>query len=254
MKKSITKQNISTQIEYIDIQDILKNYKKDTYWQKSWRVLKTHTFSFYFRLRSINVRRGLIESELFVPTTLIKRGNRKYAIREMTKWLYDIPINNSDYRQETFERNLTSNLEELIRWLEDEIIQNTSDYRMAKREEQDYYYRVEELAKEKLDEENVSNKDIRDAYIDSCRSNASVDYTSRVKEAKRLTIFPNLYLMLYSWFRKHDKFLQIKKEITDKKSRLKKTLISYKRELWAVEESLESEDINEEIIDLFEEI
>ena len=254
MKQNKEKQTISTHIEYIDIQDILKNYKKDAYWQKSWLVLKTHTFSFYFRLRSINVRRGLIESEIFVPATLIKRGNRKYEIGEMTKYLNDIPIKNSDYRQETFERNLTSNLEELIKWLEDEIIKNTSDYRMARREEEDYYERVEELAKEKLDEEGVSNEDIRDAYIDSCRSNAYVNYTSRVKETKRLTIFPNLYLMLYSWFRKHDKFLQIKKEITDKKSRLKKTLISYKRELWAVEESLESEDINEEIVEMFEEI
>ena len=246
--------NISTQIEYINIEDILKNYKKDAYWQKNWLVLKTHTFSVYFRLLFINVKDSYIVCEVFTPTTLIKRGNRRYEIREESRSMKSIPIDNSDYKQEVFERNLTSTIEILIGDLENEIIKLTSDYKIAKELEDEYCERVEELANEKLDEEGVSNDEIRDAYIDSCLSNAYVNYTSRVLETKRFTIFPNLYLMLYSWFRKHNKFLEIKNQIIEKQRNLKKTLISYKRELWDVEKSLENEDINEEIVDLFAEI
>lgn len=242
---------ISTQIEYIDIKDILKNYKKSKYWKKKWCVFKTNQFKFNFSLREINIRDNEIKAGVLYEQTVITRGNKHFAF---SPWWWDattitIPIDNPEYRQEAFERALVGAIRTQIENIEKLVIYQTNDYKKAERSEVYYYDRVEELANAKLDEEHVTNEDIRDAYVDACRSNASCDYKSRVILTKVKTVFPNLYLMLYSWFNRPDDFERAKEEILEKQASLKSKLIGIKREQWIQNDKIESEEINEEIID-----
>ena len=242
---------ISTQIEYIDIKDILKNYKRTKYWKKSWCVFKTNNFKFTFKLGSIDVKNDKIYAEVHYENANIVRGNRHFSFVS-NYWNYysiTIPIDNPDYTQEVFERALIGAILDRIDNLERIVIAKTSDYKRAERSEVYYYDRVEKLAEQKLDEENVSNEDIRDAYIEKCRSKAHCNYISKVIDAKLKTIFPNLYLMLYSWFGKEENYKKVKKEILEKQASLKSKLIGIKREQWIQNDKIESDEINEEIID-----
>lgn len=254
MKKTY---GISTQIEYVNIKEILKNYKKPKYWKKHWCVFKTNNFKFVFYLSRIDIEGNAIEGRVNYISTAIVRGNRKLCL-ESLPWNYEtitIPIANPDYKQETFERRLIGCIRSLIERLERLIIERTSDYRTAERNTNYYYDRVEELANQKLDEENITNEDIRDAYVEKCRDNASCDYCSQVLAAKSKTVLPNLYLMLFSWFDRPDDYKKMKSEILEKQSKLKSKLIGIKREQWIVNDKIESEEINDEIInDVLEEI
>ena len=248
---------ISTQIEHIDIKDILKNYKKTKYWKKSWCVFKTNNFKFTFKLNQIDVKNNKIYAEVNYENANIVRGNRHFSF-EAYYWDYaliTIPIDNPDYKQEAFERALIGAITNRIDYLERRVIENTSDYKQAERSKDNYYDRVVELAKQNLDEEGVSNADIREAYIDQCRSNASCNYTTEVIYAKLKTIFPNLYLMLYSWFGKEENYKKVKEEILKKQASLKAKLIGIKREQWIQNDKIESDEIDDEIIDeILEEI
>lgn len=248
---------ISTQIEYVDIKEILKHYKKSKYWKKKWCVFKTNNFKFNFWLDTIDIRQNKIIGKVDFERTVIVRGNRHFTFS--CEWWeakdITIPISNSDYKQETFERGLIGCIRDLIETLERYVIVRTNDYHTAERSEGWYYDRVEELANEKLDEEGVKNEDIRDAYISACRSNASCDYTYKVVKAKLKTVFPNLYLMLYSWFNRPEHYEATKKEILEKKANLISILIGIKKEQWIMNDRIESEEINEEIInEVLEEI
>lgn len=242
---------ISTQIEHIDIKDILKNYKKTKYWKKSWCVFKTNNFKFTFKLNQIDVKNNKIYAEVNYENANIVRGNRHFYFISNC-WDYSsitIPIDNPDYKQEAFERALIGAITNRIDCLERIVIQRTSDYRQAERSEDDYYDRVEELAEQKLDEEGVSNTDIREAYIEKCRSNASCSFALNVINLKLKTIFPNLYLMLYSWFGKEENYKKVKEEILEKQASLKSKLIGIKREQWIQNDKIESNEIDEEIIE-----
>lgn len=248
---------ISTQIEYIDIKDILKNYKKTKYWKKSWCVFKTNNFSFTFKLSQIDVKNDKIYAEVNYENADIVRGGKNFSFTSNYWNCYTIiiPIDNPDYKQEAFERALIGAIANRIDYLERTVIERTSDYKQAERSEADYYELVEELAEQKLDEEKVYNEDIREAYIDACRRNASCDYKSRVLNAKLKTVFPNLYLMLYSWFGKEENYKKVKKEILEKQASLNSILIGIKKEQWIQNDRIESEEINEEIInEVLEEI
>ena len=247
MKKTY---GISTQIEYVDIKEILKNYKKPKYWKKHWCVFKTNNFKFDFYLANIDIQNNAIEARVNYDSTSIVRGNRKIHLLSRS-WGYKpirIPIDNPDYKQETFERKLIGCIRDLIIDLESSIIERTNDYRTAERSTVYYYDRVEELAKQKLDEEHIDNEDIRDAYISACRDKALCDYCSKVLTAKLQTVLPNLYLMLFSWFNRPDDYEKMKSEILEKQSKLKSKLIGIKKEQWIVNDKIESEEINDEII------
>lgn len=235
---------ISTEIKYIDLAEILANFKNPKFWKKSWCVFKTKDFECYWKMTNIDITDNCISSRVEL------HYHGKHDCKEYfwdnnikTSGCSSIPIENSDYTQEVLNRNIVSAIQTTIDYLEKAIIVNSYAYKEAQRLESDEEERLTEVAENFLDENNVSNKDIREAYIDRFVSDASkYDYTGRVKQSAIHKYYPSARLMLYSWFNNKKKFDEEAKFLKENMGVTKK--LTY--EIWKARKELESDAFIEE--------
>jgi len=235
---------ISTEIKYIDLAEILANYKNPKFWKKSWCVFKTKDFECYWKMTNIDITDNCISSRVELHYHG-KHDCKEYFWDNNTKTscCSSIPIENSDYTQEVLNRNIVSTIQTTIDYLEKAIIANSYDYKEAQRLERDEEERLTEVAEDFLDQNNVSNKDIREAYIDRFVSDASkYDYTGRVKQSAIRKYYPSARLMLYSWFNNKRKFDEEAKFLKENMGVTKK--LTY--EIWKARKELESDAFIEE--------
>jgi len=235
---------VSTEIKYIDLAEILANYKNPKFWKKSWCVFKTKDFECYWKMTYINIGDNSISSQVELHYHG-KHNCREYSWSSgiFVSSCSSIPIENSDYTQEVFNRNITNAIAYTIEYLEKAIVIHSYDYQQAIQLERDEEERLTEVAEDFLDQNNVSNKDIREAYIDRFVSDASkYDYTGRIKASAIRKYYPSARLMLYSWFNNKKKFDEEAKFLKENMGVTKK--LTY--EIWKARKELESDAFIEE--------
>lgn len=182
----------------IDYSFIIKNYLNPEMWQKTWTLFQYKTFVITLNLDSIDCQREKIFFQVRIKDNSIER-RYSYTWGE-----------NSDkeahcyegYSLKTNDVNLLKTLVEsavfkAIEDLEEYNIRASEDYQNLEEMYSNEQDSLRKIAEDFLDANDVSNEDIREAYIDSYVSNnVKLDgYLSEMLNEKQYIIFPDLYLM-----------------------------------------------------------
>lgn len=176
----------------IDYDFIIKNYTDKALWDKEWVLFLFKNYKFTLSLESIKTKEKEIEFELRLTSDL-DIWNNSVAINVN----YNIKNMSID-----FLKNLIyTKMIRLVEWLEERYIEYkdpvylaTEDARDSERE------KLREIASDFLDGEGVTNREIRDVYIDNyVDKNEEIWYKlNRVKETLKYSYLTSLYLVLGS--------------------------------------------------------
>lgn len=165
----------------IDYSWIIKNYLDVSLWDKSWNLFVYKEHQFQLKLNKIYTQTKRIEFQI--------SKNGYYCTEEI---VYDITNTSIDI----LKQQINGAIFRLMRTWEVYLLEQTKEYhelQNAREEEQD---RLREIAENFLDNEGVTNEDIRDAYIDRYVDNNETmymkinDYLSNAT----YTLHPDLFI------------------------------------------------------------
>lgn len=168
----------------IDYSFIIKNYLDVDLWQKTWTLFQYKDTVFTINLSSIDCKDNSI-------CFLVKCNKLEYHSQSI--W-YHI---NSDMTIKMLINKINTSIWDLICIYERTIIRDTLEVRRCIELEHEEESRLTKIADDFLDEQGVTNADIRDAYISSYVSNNkhASDYTNDVIDNMKYTKLPDLYLV-----------------------------------------------------------
>lgn len=227
----------------IDYSFIIKNYLDPKMWEKEWTVFIYKNFVATIRLHSIDVKQKAIWFELKVTDNASKHT---YWRSTSNTFKYVLQTDNIDI----LKKIINSNLKELfIRIERDNYIEFTDEYYNFKNLANQEKQKLTEIAENFLDENNVTNSDIREVYIDVYVDNNSKsdDMINDYIYNKRYTLVPDLFLV----FSEVIKDENLKKQVLNSNSDNIKELLEELKEL---EEYIETEKYEEEMAENLEDI
>lgn len=214
--------NISTKITKLNLKVILDNYKKPEFWKKEWTIYKHNNIEITWHLYSINCKENTISSIVNIRGFVVRKGGKHFVdighgfweTSSTSAYCSNIPIDNSDYKQEVFENNIIGACLKVLFQAEQNISRQYAEYRSAKSNDDDYNDALAEIAEAFLDRNNVTNKEIRDAYIDSYVSkNTSSRFAYMYLKECEYKIIPNEYILLLSYFNNKKIFDEYKQKV-----------------------------------------
>lgn len=164
----------------VDYSFIIKNYLDESLWNKKWTLFVYKNYSFYLELYEIQVKN--------------KRICFKISFNDLTYYiLYFKEQSNID----VLKKQINGAIFSLIEMYEHTLIKKEKEYQKIEYGKNEEINLLTNIAEEFLDENNVSNDEIRQAYIDKYvddntkTDNYLLDYIS-IREYKVLT---DLYLV-----------------------------------------------------------
>ena len=141
----------------IDYQFIIDNYTNPKLWDKVWNLFVFKNYIYTITLSSIDVKKYEISFEIRLESDLDVWDRSKTAF---------IKYNLKNSTIEILKKQINGTLFTLAEWLEKVVIENSSEYRQMEDSKYSERNLLEEIAKDFLDENNVTNSEIRDVYID----------------------------------------------------------------------------------------
>lgn len=222
---------VSTQVVKLDLQTILANYKDPKFWSKKWTIIDTKQVKIIWYISYINCAENKINSVLKVSNKNIKKGNKD--LNHAGYWFNEsvdvpaIPINNPEYTEKHFENAILGKVLELLGDIERHCTYEYAEYKEAEHLQQEMKDKLREIAEEFLDDNNVTNEAIRDAYISKYVSDNydASGITSKIIERYHYKIIPTVYLYVYAWFNRQEEFEKFEDEKLGRR-------ISTRMEIW----------------------
>lgn len=230
----------------IDYSFILKNYLNPEMWQKNWTLFVYKGFSFKLNISSIDTEN---EKIWFKITLNDSSEDRRYYNswgnngEDKKTFDYSLKINDISF----LKRKIKSKMLDCIYDLEIQAIVATADYLELKDSRYEEERKLREIAEEFLDKNNVTNEDIRDAYIDVyVENNKKIDtYLEDYKDENIFKILTELYL-IFAKVNDDEDLIKKLEETTD--------LSSLKKEIDEYLEYMETEEFEDEMKNNLEEI
>lgn len=229
---------LSTKVVTLDLDVILANYNKPAFWKKTWTIFKNEDLTLIAKITQIDVISGFIYM-------IIKPESSYYTDKKSKKqvyihWCYDtitIPFNEGhEYTKEKFQSDVLANCIKVITSIESQLIEKYSEYQRAREVKLEYRRTLTTIAENFLDEHNVTNKEIREAYISYYLNKSDIpDYTTKVLENYRYTVIPYQYLMCAAFIGDRAKYDKIAEKCN-------KTRKSTKINIWLKMQELKSEE------------
>ena len=179
---------LSTKITRLDLDYILDNCFKPALWDKQWTIFKYGNYKITFEIWSIDVKRKQVHC-----TLRLFDSKGSFYPRDTD---YEINFQPENRNLQVIQSGLNG---KIYRWLietaEQWLIMQTPAYQEA----QNYQARLVELAEEKaialLNEQNITDEDVREAYIGKKRDDAYTwKYTVRVDEDYKGSKLTSLFL------------------------------------------------------------
>lgn len=230
----------------IDYSFIIKNYLDEKLWEKEWTIFVYKTFVITLRLSSIDVRNKKIFFEVKM-TDNGKEYSNIYGKRSIKEFSYNLSIENINI----LKKNLNLTIFELIQRLELEFyIQKSDRYFEIEELKQREQEQLQEIAEEFLDSENVTNEEIREAYIEYYIDknekvwNLKNDYENEMK----YNMLTELYLVFLKATNDKERYELVESYIS--KSKLNEVL----EEIKEYEEYMETNEFVEEMQSNLEDI
>ena len=173
----------------VDYSFIIKNYLNPKLWEKEWTLFVYKKFVVTLKLIYIYVYCNKIEFEIKVTDNNSTSWNRSQT-RSVT---YSLKTNNITI----LKKAINSAIIKAFKDIEDNLyIAKTDEYYKLQNMKDKERVKLEKIAKEFLDENNITNENIRDSYIEAYVDNTEkvwsliADY--EIKNRFRMT--PDLYL------------------------------------------------------------
>ena len=236
----------------IDYSFIIKNYLNPEMWQKTWTLFQYKTFVVTLRLMSINCQDEKINFEIKIKDNSEENEYSyewgKNSDKDANDYVYySLKINDLKFLKTLIE----SSVFDAISKLEKYNIVASEDYQNLKEMYSNEQDSLRKIAEDFLDANDVSNEDIREAYIDAYVSNnAKLDgYLKRMLEKKQYIIFPDLYLMFANATR-NDKTVKKWENILEENNNIEQL----RTEILEYLEYMQSEDFEDDMNSNLEEI
>lgn len=222
----------------IDYEFIIKNYTNTKLWDKIWTLLEFKKYVFTLMLDQIDVRKRQIYFEIKLSSDLTLWNNTKAV--QLT---YDIKNMNID----NLKHLINCRMKNLIESLEEEYIESEDDYHSIESSRYDEEQRLREIAENFLNENNVTNSEIRDVYIDYYVDNNETIYKllSSYKDKAKYSRLVDLYLI----FAEITKDEKLKTKVIESQDNDISEIV---KEVEDFMEYLESEEYTEEMQDKLE--
>lgn len=230
----------------VDYSFIIKNYLDQKLWEKEWTIFTYKRFEITLKLDSIGIKDRRVWFEVMIKDD--NEENRNYFGKSVKDtFSYALSIESINVLKNTLNHTIFCLMQQLE---EESYIEFTEEYKRLqnmKEEEQD---KLKDIAEEFLDDERVTNEEIREAYIEYyIDKNESVyrlinNYESDMKY-KMITDF---YVAFLESTDDKDRLEIIRQRIGS--SKLEKTLEKIKE----YEEYMKTEEFEEEMRDNLEEV
>ena len=193
------KNQLAIKVYNIDYDFIIKNYLDKSLWHKEWTLFVYKDVTFTISLSKIDVR----DESISFHVRMHAPGFTTYEVF----WYYMKQMSIKILKQQ-----IEGCMFRLIESYEEYKIKDEQEYRDIKNSEWDEKDQLRSIAESFLDENGVTNNEIREVYIDNY-----VDLNVRVDEflndyirARKYMVIPDLYIILA--------------EITKDESRLKRVM------------------------------
>ena len=236
----------------IDYSFIIKNYLNPEMWQKTWTLFQYKTFVVTLQLTYINCQDEKITLRVKIKDN---SSEHEYACAwginsdkdASDDVYYSLKINNLNFLKNSVENSVFNAIERLEKY----NILASKDYLDLKEMYSNEKDSLKKIAEDFLDANDVSNEDIREAYIDTYVSNnTQLDtYLTRMIDRKRHLIFPDLYLVFANATR-NDKTVKKWEEILAENNNIEEL----KTEILEYLEYMQSEDFENDMNSNLEEI
>lgn len=172
---------VSTRLYKININTILKNYLNKEFWKKQWTVYEYDGLTVKLCIREIDVRNNAVVLRV---------------IRNGALWGSTFDVNIDNHNEVVFTKRLISAIKDQIKQHEYDNIVASEGYDQAVQwdESTDEHNRLQ--AEMILDAENITNEDVRYAFVDSYISGNQSSHAIDYKNYYEMRALPHLYLML----------------------------------------------------------
>ena len=193
----------------IDYSFIIKNYLNPELWHKKWNLFTYKSFVFSLELNSIYVQDEKIYFYMTLEDILNTSDYEDDWVSNPSKCStvidYSLKIDNVSF----LKNKINSAMLALIEKLEERKIKKTEEYKNIKNSERAEEERLTKIAEDFLDDNNVTNEDIRDVYISNYVSNNSKidEYLNDCKYKLKYNMLTDLYL-IYANINKKDDLLK----------------------------------------------
>lgn len=226
----------------VDYSFIIKNYLNPELWEKEWTLFVYKKFVVTLRLKYIYVYCNKIEFEIKVTDNNSTSWNRSQT-RDVT---YSLKTNNITILKKAINSAIIKAFKDIEYNL---YIAKTDEYYKLQNMKDKERVKLEKIAKEFLDENNITNENIRDSYIEAYVDNTEkvwsliADY--EIKNRFRMT--PDLYLT----FAIATDNKELEDDVLKANEDTKEELLKQIEEL---EEYMQTEEYEEEVRDNLEEV
>ena len=227
----------------IDYSFIIKNYLDENLWQKEWTVFIYKGFQVTIRLSSINVQDRIIFFQVQIHDT--NEENKSY-------WNKTVSMSVSYYMQQEnidiLKKCINNTIYNLIQRLEEiAYIQMTDEYKKTEQLEETERERLRDIAEEFLDGENVTNEEIREAYIEYYidQNEEVYSFSDKLVGQMRYTLLTDFYFIFLKAIKDEGKLIFLERELGKKKT---------KEVLEEIKEYMETEEFEEDLKGKLDEI
>lgn len=230
----------------VDYSFIIKNYLDEKLWEKEWTIFIYKTFVITLRLSSIDVKNKKIFFEVKI-TDNGKEYSNIYGKRSTKDFSYNLSVENIQILKKTL--NLT--IFELMQRLELEFyIQKSDRYFEIQELRQQEQEQLQEIAENFLNNENVTNEEIREAYIEYYidKNERTWDLRNNYENEMKYNMLTGLYLVFLKATNDKGRYELVQSHIS--KNRLNDVL----EEIKEYEEYIETEEFREEMESSLEDI
>lgn len=181
---------LSSKVVKLDMDFILDNFDKKFLWGKEWTIFKYGEMEVRFYIHSIDV----YSDNVWFKVELYQDGIFKFS--EMFFLSYDKEHRNL----KVIDKKIAGEVVSLFRSYDLQLVKETQEYKTALGLEKQMQDVAEKKANELLDELNITNEDIREAYVSNERYKAQTsEFSSKVIEELKYTKAPE-YLLGFMMF------------------------------------------------------
>lgn len=226
----------------IDYSFIIKNYLEPKLWEKEWTLFIYKKFIVTLKLKYIYIYNNKIIFEIKLTDNNSKSWNRTRT-KEVE---YSLKTDNINILKKAINTKIVYAIKELENYL---YICSTEEYYKLEQMEDDERGKLREIAEDFLNENNIENENIREAYIEAYIDNTETVYDLKNEYESKMEykMIPDLYLT----FAKTTKNKELEKKVLEKNNDKSEELLEQIAEF---EEYLESDEYIEEVSSKLEEL
>lgn len=181
----------------IDYSFIIKNYLDPKMWQKEWTLFLYKNFKVSLSLMYIYCMDEKISFKIKVTDGINEEKYNKdgfiFDNSDHTCVSYSLKTDNINI----LKKAINSGVECVMNTLERRLIRNTDEYKAILAVKEEEKEKLTKIAEDFLDNENVTNSDIRDAYIEWYvdKMENAYKYDSAYLDMNKYQAFPDVWLM-----------------------------------------------------------